>query len=135
MPQNTQANTAVTDENGAAKYILPLGAYVANASTDEYSSSVGVMSTGVNAKYTVVIGELKAEPVTTGIDQVSGNTIFASTNGESLKLYAAKYNNGVLTNVALFDTEQGTSYYNAGFEPDRVFLWNAMQKPIDVWTE
>ena len=64
-----------------------------------------------------------------------GKTIYASTNGAGLKLYAANYNNGILTNISSFDTEDGTSYYNADFEPDKVFLWDAAQKPIDIWTK
>ena len=132
---NVSGNKAVTDANGAAKFTLPLGAYTASATKGEYSASAGVMSTGLNAKYTLVLGETETEPVTTEIDQVIGKTIYASTNGEGLKLYAAKYTNGVLSDISVFDAVNGTSYYNSSFEPDKVFLWDTMQRPTDIWTK
>ncbi|MBR0365826.1 MAG: hypothetical protein IJH94_03380, partial [Clostridia bacterium] len=127
---DVSGNTAVTNEAGIAKFTLPLGAYIASAAKDGYSASTGIMSTGVNKVYTLVLGDTS---VITGIDSVSGNSITVSTNGEDLKLYAAKYDNGVLSDVAVFDPVPGTANYTADFAPDKVFLWDADQRPVDCW--
>ena len=132
---DVSGNTAVTNAVGVAKLTLPLGAYIASAAKDGYSASVGVMSMGINKVYTLTLGDtsVEPEPLITGIDRVNGNSIIVSTNGEGLRLYAAKYDNGVLKNIYAADAEEGTVLYNAGFEPDKVFLWDLNLTPFDKW--
>ena len=50
-----------------------------------------------------------------------------------MKGYAAKYSNGILTNLAdITPTTTGQSTVLLQFEPDKVFIWNDMT-PVDFW--
>lgn len=50
-----------------------------------------------------------------------------------MKGYAAKYSNGILTDLADITPEKaGQSSVLLQFEPDKVFIWNDMT-PVDFW--
>lgn len=50
-----------------------------------------------------------------------------------MKGYAAKYSNGILTDLAdITPTTTGQSTVSLQFEPDKVFIWNDMT-PVDFW--
>ena len=50
-----------------------------------------------------------------------------------MKGYAAKYSNGILTDLAdITPTTTGQSTVLLQFEPDKVFIWNDMT-PVDFW--
>ena len=59
--------------------------------------------------------------------------ITADIYDNSLDMYAARYEDGVLVQLKLIDVSRETHTYDAGFEPDKVFLWNGMT-PVDIWT-
>ena len=74
---------------------------------------------------------------TSEIVSVSGKDITLNiTSTTTSKLYAAKYDNGTLTNVeeiTLSETGNG-KVVSATFEPDKVFLWSEIY-PIDMWSK
>lgn len=70
-------------------------------------------------------------------------TIEITVNGQNVALnigcltdmkgYAAKYSNGILTDLAdITPTTTGQSTVSLQFEPDKVFIWNDMT-PVDFW--
>jgi uncharacterized protein YkuJ len=66
---------------------------------------------------------------------VDGSNVTLNTSTLSrTKVYAAKYNNGVLENIAdITPTSIGQQTVTAGFEPDKVFIWTYDMYPITVW--
>jgi rhamnogalacturonan endolyase len=66
---------------------------------------------------------------------VDGSNVTLNTSTLSrTKVYAAKYNNGVLENIAdITPTSIGQQTVTADFEPDKVFIWTSDMYPITVW--
>ena len=119
-----------TDARGDAKLILPLGAYNVTVSDGENECIINVMSLGENKSYTIVLGKPE-----TGILNVDGDKMTVNSDTDKLMLFAVKYNNGLPGQIYATETDPGEAVYSAGFAPDRVFLWNADQKPLDSWTK
>ncbi len=70
------------------------------------------------------------------IVSVDGKNITLNLTSLTEKLYAAKYENGTLTNVEIIEpTEIGTNkVVTSSFEPDKVFLWSVVY-PVDMWAK
>ncbi len=71
------------------------------------------------------------------IDSVDGQnvTMTFDTLGE-MCAYAAKYDAGALTNFKEITPEEfGTSTADAGFEPDKVFIWTKNMEPVALWVK
>ncbi len=65
------------------------------------------------------------------VKSIDGSKITVNVTDKSAKVYAAKYNNGALDKVGVFDVENtGESTFDAGFDVDKVFIWKDM-KPIE----
>ena len=71
---------------------------------------------------------------TTSEISVSGQNVALSIGClTDMKGYAAKYSNGILTDLADITPEKaGQSSVLLQFEPDKVFIWNDMT-PVDFW--
>ncbi|MCH5210089.1 MAG: bacterial Ig-like domain-containing protein [Oscillospiraceae bacterium] len=80
-----------------------------------------------------------ARIIINGLVDVNGrNVSFNVNNAEKLgtiDIYAAKYSNGKLSDVAkLDDAKAGMSSASLTFDPDKIFVWDSM-KPVDLWTK
>ncbi len=65
------------------------------------------------------------------IKSIDGSKITVNAIDKSAKVYAAKYNNGELDKVNVFDIEKtGESTFDAGFDVDKAFIWKDMT-PIE----
>ncbi len=65
------------------------------------------------------------------VKSIDGGEITVNVTDKSAKVYAAKYNNGALEKLKVFDVEKtGESTFDAGFDVDKAFIWNDMT-PIE----
>ncbi|MGN0106938.1 MAG: bacterial Ig-like domain-containing protein, partial [Hominilimicola sp.] len=105
-----------------------------------------------NSNASVTFGNAVLYGASGEITSISGNDITANITGllPGMRLIAAKYNGGVLTDVEIFnpegaDSQTGTdediTYLKLGeqtitasFAPDKVFLWNGMMSLCGVKT-
>ncbi len=115
-----------TDTSGKAVVTLPIGIYNMYVNSGNLSGGRRAVANGENVTYTIILGK-------SAIDGTDGENITVTAMDEGLKLYAAKYNDGMLTDIKLFDVKSGTRGYNAGFVPDKVFLWDGDMSPVDSY--
>ena len=87
-----------------------------------------------NANSTSSVEFANARYYTTSEISVSGQNVALSIGClTDMKGYAAKYSNGILTDLAdITPTTTGQSTVLLQFEPDKVFIWNDMT-PVDFW--
>lgn len=87
-----------------------------------------------NANSTSSVEFANARYYTTSEISVSGQNVTLNIGClTDMKGYAAKYSNGILTNLAdITPTTTGQSTVLLQFEPDKVFIWNDMT-PVDFW--
>lgn len=87
-----------------------------------------------NANSTSNVEFANARYYTTSEISVSGQNVALSIGClTDMKGYAAKYSNGILTDLADITPEKaGQSSVLLQFEPDKVFIWNDMT-PVDFW--
>ena len=87
-----------------------------------------------NANSTSSVEFANARYYTTSEISVSGQNVALNIGClTDMKGYAAKYSNGILTNLAdITPTTTGQSTVLLQFEPDKVFIWNDMT-PVDFW--
>ena len=87
-----------------------------------------------NANSTSSVEFANARYYTTSEISVSGQNVALSIGClTDMKGYAAKYSNGILTDLADITPEKaGQSSVLLQFEPDKVFIWNDMT-PVDFW--
>ena len=87
-----------------------------------------------NANSTSNVEFANARYYTTSEISVSGQNVALSIGClTDMKGYAAKYANGILTDLADITPEKaGQSSVLLQFEPDKVFIWNDMT-PVDFW--
>ncbi len=78
--------------------------------------------------YCVLRSDESVATVTSGI-KCDGSTVIVNALKEGLTAYAAKYSeDGALERVISHAvTDAGESSFDAGFEPDRAFLWDGME--------
>ena len=129
-PENTFADGIVftsSDETVAA--VSADGTVSAKAVGTAVISAASAYNGDIKAEFTVNVAELPASE----LKSVEGTVITADIYNSELDMYAAAYENGVLVQLNMIDVTRGVSEYDAGFEPDKVFLWNGMT-PVDVWT-
>lgn len=122
------AVSAETGAGGKAYLELPDGIY--NVDISKNGAALGSATVRVTGRCTAYIFESVPEPE---ILSVNGSIINADMTDESYDLYAARYDNGVLSQLKSFAVSSSVLSYDAGFEPDKVFLWNGMT-PVDIWT-
>lgn len=87
-----------------------------------------------NANSTSSVEFANARYYTTSEISVSGQNVALNIGClTDMKGYAAKYSNGILTDLAdITPTTTGQSTVLLQFEPDKVFIWNDMT-PVDFW--
>ena len=87
-----------------------------------------------NANSTSSVEFANARYYTTSEITVNGQNVVLNIGClTDMKGYAAKYSNGILTNLAdITPTTTGQSTVLLQFEPDKVFIWNDMT-PVDFW--
>lgn len=87
-----------------------------------------------NANSTSSVEFANARYYTTSEISVSGQNVALNIGClTDIKGYAAKYSNGILTDLAdITPTTTGQSTVLLQFEPDKVFIWNDMT-PVDFW--
>ena len=87
-----------------------------------------------NANSTSSVEFANARYYTTSEITVNGQNVALNIGClTDMKGYAAKYSNGILTNLAdITPTTTGQSTVLLQFEPDKVFIWNDMT-PVDFW--
>ena len=87
-----------------------------------------------NANSTSSVEFANARYYTTSEISVSGQNVTLNIGClTDMKGYAAKYSNGILTDLAdITPTTTGQSTVLLQFEPDKVFIWNDMT-PVDFW--
>lgn len=87
-----------------------------------------------NANSTSSVEFANARYYTTSEITVSGQNVALNIGClTDMKGYAAKYSNGILTDLAdITPTTTGQSTVLLQFEPDKVFIWNDMT-PVDFW--
>lgn len=87
-----------------------------------------------NANSTSSVEFANARYYTTSEITVNGQNVALSIGClTDMKGYAAKYSNGILTDlVDITPTTTGQSTVLLHFEPDKVFIWNDMT-PVDFW--
>lgn len=87
-----------------------------------------------NANSTSSVEFANARYYTTSEITVNGQNVALSIGClTDMKGYAAKYSNGILTDLAdITPTTTGQSTVLLQFEPDKVFIWNDMT-PVDFW--
>lgn len=87
-----------------------------------------------NANSTSSVEFANARYYTTSEISVSGQNVALNIGClTDMKGYAAKYSNGILTDLAdITPTTTGQSTVSLQFEPDKVFIWNDMT-PVDFW--
>ena len=105
------------------------GTITAKAPGSAVITVTSVYDSNIKAEFSVTVNELP-ESILSGVD---GTVITADIYDNSLDMYAARYEDGVLVQLKLIDVSRETHTYDAGFEPDKVFLWNGMT-PVDIWT-
>lgn len=87
-----------------------------------------------NANSTSSVEFANARYYTTSEISVNGQNVALNIGClTDMKGYAAKYSNGILTDLAdITPTTTGQSTVLLQFEPDKVFIWNDMT-PVDFW--
>lgn len=87
-----------------------------------------------NANSTSSVEFANARYYTTSEIAVNGQNVALNIGClTDIKGYAAKYSNGILTDLAdITPTTTGQSTVLLQFEPDKVFIWNDMT-PVDFW--
>lgn len=87
-----------------------------------------------NANSTSSVEFANARYYTTSEITVNGQNVALNIGClTNMKGYAAKYSNGILTDLAdITPTTTGQSTVLLQFEPDKVFIWNDMT-PVDFW--
>ena len=87
-----------------------------------------------NANSTSSVEFANARYYTTSEITVNGQNVVLNIGClTDMKGYAAKYSNGILTDLAdITPTTTGQSTVLLQFEPDKVFIWNDMT-PVDFW--
>ena len=87
-----------------------------------------------NANSTSSVEFANARYYTTSEITVNGQNVALNIGClTDMKGYAAKYSNGILTDLAdITPTPTGQSTVLLQFEPDKVFIWNDMT-PVDFW--
>lgn len=87
-----------------------------------------------NANSTSSVEFANARYYTTSEIAVNGQNVVLNIGClTDIKGYAAKYSNGILTDLAdITPTTTGQSTVLLQFEPDKVFIWNDMT-PVDFW--
>ena len=87
-----------------------------------------------NSNSTSSVEFANARYYTTSEISVSGQNVALNIGClTDMKGYAAKYSNGILTDLAdITPTTTGQSTVLLQFEPDKVFIWNDMT-PVDFW--
>ena len=87
-----------------------------------------------NANSTSSVEFANARYYTTSEITVNGQNVALNIGClTDMKGYAAKYSNGILTDLAVITpTTTGQSTVLLQFEPDKVFIWNDMT-PVDFW--
>ena len=87
-----------------------------------------------NANSTSSVEFANARYYTTSEITVNGQNVALNIGClTDMKGYAAKYSNGILTDLAdITPTTTGQSTVSLQFEPDKVFIWNDMT-PVDFW--
>ena len=87
-----------------------------------------------NANSTSSVEFANARYYTTSEITVNGQNVALNIGClTDMKGYAAKYSNGILTDLAdITPTTTGQSTVLIQFEPDKVFIWNDMT-PVDFW--
>ena len=87
-----------------------------------------------NANSTSSVEFANARYYTTSEIAVNGQNVTLNIGClTDMKGYAAKYSNGILTDLAdITPTTTGQSTVLLQFEPDKVFIWNDMT-PVDLW--
>lgn len=87
-----------------------------------------------NANSTSSVELANARYYTTSEITVNGQNVALNIGClTDMKGYAAKYSNGILTDLAdITPTTTGQSTVLLQFEPDKVFIWNDMT-PVDFW--
>lgn len=87
-----------------------------------------------NANSTSSVEFANARYYTTSEIAVNGQNVTLNIGClTDMKGYAAKYSNGILTDLAdITPTTTGQSTVLLQFEPDKVFIWNDMT-PVDFW--
>ena len=87
-----------------------------------------------NANSTSSVEFANARYYTTSEITVNGQNVALNIGClTDMKGYAAKYSNGILTDLAdITPTTTGQSTVLLQFEPDKVFIWNDMT-PVDFW--
>ena len=87
-----------------------------------------------NANSTSSVEFANARYYTTSEITVNGQNVTLNIGClTDMKGYAAKYSNGILTDLAdITPTTTGQSTVLLQFEPDKVFIWNDMT-PVDFW--
>lgn len=129
-PENTFADGIVftsSDETVAA--VSADGTVSAKAVGTAVITAASAYNGDIKAEFTVNVAELPASE----LKSVEGTVITADIYNSELDMYAAAYENGVLVQLNMIDVTRGVSEYDAGFEPDKVFLWDGMT-PVDIWT-
>lgn len=119
--------SAQTNSLGTARFTLPLGIYNAAVSDAALEGGAIAVADGTVKKVLITVSDKPQ----TRIVSVNGAEVTVYAGESGLKLYAAKYSDGVLERIAAFDAENGEKTYDAGFEPNKIFLWDGEMKPID----
>jgi hypothetical protein len=111
-----------------------------NLSNDKQKvSSLGVVQiynqAKTNSTASVTIDDAKIYG--SGSITANGSSVTVTTSTLSkTKVYAAKYNNGILENISdITPTATGTQTVTAEFEPDRIFMWTEDMFPIASWSK
>lgn len=113
--ESSDTSVVTVDDKGTVTAKQP-GTAVITASSTAYPE--------ITAQCTVTVRAMK----------VDGSKISVYYRPDGAELYAAMYENDVLTQLARFDLKEEIAEYDAGFEPDKVFLWGEGMIPIDMYT-
>ena len=130
MPENTFENGVVFVSSASdIADVSADGTITAKKPGSAVITVTSVYDSDIKAEFAVTVNELP-ESRLIGVD---GTVITADIYDNSLDIYAARDEDGVLVQLKLMDADVSRDIYDAGFEPDKVFLWNVMT-PVDIWT-
>ena len=129
VPITSGSLSGNTDDTGKVYFDLPVGIYNFTADFGDDKENVQVSATDDFVYYTVL------KPWDSEIEGVDGNIITAQINGDDEVIYAASYDEtGVLKSLKSMEADVNESEYDAGFTPDKVFIWKPDMTPVDLWT-
>ncbi len=129
VPITSGSLSGNTDDTGKVYFDLPVGIYNFTADFGDDKENVQVSATDDFVYYTVL------KPWDSEIEGVDGNIITAQINGDDEVIYAASYDEtGVLKSLKSMEADVNESEYDAGFTPDKVFIWKTDMTPVDLWT-